>query len=381
MSTILFIATNEWAWGGSEILWSEAAERLARAGADVRVSFQGVGKPKEPMKRIRAAGGKVHLRQPPTRSLVSRALRRIVRGPAYIDHVRRIGGGVDLVVICYSSFPEVLPWMEAVRSAGLRYVIVVQGASTGWWPDDPVAERLGTGFDTAVRTYFVSQATLDLCRLQFGARLCNGQVIRNPFNVRYDAQVPWPGDVLECLELACVGRLEVGTKGQDILLEALSRPHWRERSVRVTFVGGGPHERLLKGRTEELRLTNVRFVGHQEDVEAVWANHHALILPSRQEGMPLVVVEAMLCGRACIATDVGGNRELIRDGVNGFLAKGPMVEFLDEAMNCAWENRERLRQMGEQAAVDARIFVSADPVGDFVAKLEGLVTKRQLVTA
>src|SRR5690348_1804446 len=116
MSTILFIATNEWAWGGSEILWSKAAERLAHAGASVRVSFQGVGKPKEPVEKIRAAGGKVHLRQPPARSLVSRALRRIARGTAHIDHVRRISGGVDLVVICYSSFPEVLPWMEAVRS-------------------------------------------------------------------------------------------------------------------------------------------------------------------------------------------------------------------------------------------------------------------------
>ena len=55
----------------------------------------------------------------------------------------------------------------------------------------------------------------------------------------------------------------------------------------------------------------------------IWAEHHALVLPSRFEGMPLVVVEAMLCGRPCIVTDVGGNAELIRDGINGFLAKAP----------------------------------------------------------
>jgi hypothetical protein len=47
--------------------------------------------------------------------------------------------------------------------------------------------------------------------------------------------------------------------------------------------------------------------------------------------------------------------------------------MLDEAMNRAWDNRGRLREMGEQAAADAREFVSRDPVEDFVRELESLV--------
>ena len=89
--------------------------------------------------------------------------------------------------------------------------------------------------------------------------------------------------------------------------------------------------------------------------------------------MPLTLVEAMLCGRPCIATDVGGTSELIRDGINGFLAKAPTVELLDEAMNRAWDNRSRLKEMGETAAADSRKFASADPVADFVRELKGLV--------
>ena len=120
---------------------------------------------------------------------------------------------------------------------------------------------------------------------------------------------------------------------------------------------------------EQLKLSSVEFRGQVDDVEGVWAQHHALVLPSRFEGMPLTVVEAMLCGRPCVVTDVGGNRELVRDGINGFIAKAPTVELVDEAMNRAWENRARLKEMGCMAATDVRRWVSRDPGEDFAHEL------------
>jgi hypothetical protein len=59
--------------------------------------------------------------------------------------------------------------------------------------------------------------------------------------------------------------------------------------------------------------------------------------------------------------------------VNGFLARAPTVELLDEAMNRAWENRSRLRAMGEVSARDVRQWVSADPGGDLARELAMLV--------
>jgi glycosyltransferase involved in cell wall biosynthesis len=123
----------------------------------------------------------------------------------------------------------------------------------------------------------------------------------------------------------------------------------------------------------ELKLNSVVFAGHSADIEQVWGAHHALVLPSRHEGMPLTVVEAMLCGRPCIATDVAGNRELIRHAINGFLAKAPTVDLLDEAMNDAWDARDQLKDMGDTAAADVRRWVSRDPAEDFACELEALV--------
>ena len=62
--------------------------------------------------------------------------------------------------------------------------------------------------------------------------------------------------------------------------------------------------------------------------------------------------------------------------VNGFLVKAPTVELLDEAMNRAWENRHRLKEMGEQAAMDVRKFVPPDPVEDFSRELLALAEDR-----
>lgn len=367
MQRFLFIASNEWTWGGSEVLWSRSAELLARRGSEVRVSAPDFGKPTVELERIRAAGGRVDYRRP--KSFARRLAHNFLRSDYRRQHVRAMGNGVDLVVISQGSIADGLPWIEAANDAGFKYVIIVQGATEFFWPQDNTAERLASGFENAVCTFFVSEATLSLCRRMFGTPLRCGRVIRNPFKVRYDVQLPWPTNLSDGVSLACVASLVISTKGQELLLRVLGLPQWRERKVRLSLVGAGKHERALRRLTKQQNLTNVDFMGHQEDIEHVWASHHALLLPSRMEGMPLVVVEAMLCGRPCIATDVGGNRELIRDGINGFLAKAPTVELIDEAMNRAWENRRRLREMGERAAHDVRQWVSAHPVEDFVREL------------
>jgi glycosyltransferase involved in cell wall biosynthesis len=369
----LFIAANEGnSWGGSEILWSAAAEKLARRGGEVRISVRDWGRPIAQVERLRSSGCLISYRRLP--SLLNRLARKVSPLAEYApSHVAALGKDVDLIVISQGANADGLQWLEAARATGRRYAIIVQGAAEHWWPHDDVAERLAEAYENASASYFVSQANLDLSRRQFVTPLCKAKVVRNPFNVRYDAQPPWPSNCSDGLSLACVARLDIRHKGQDLIVQVLSLARWRERRVRVSFVGTGLHERGLRRTVEQLKLSSVEFTGHLNDIETVWSKHHALLLPSRYEGMPLALVEAMLCGRPCIVTDVASHAELVQDGVNGFLAKAPTVELLDEAMNRAWENRQRLEEMGCTAAGDVRRWVSPDPVGDFVNELAGLV--------
>lgn len=350
----------------------QAAEKMARRGVEVSASVPDFGKPVSHVEKLRVASCQVFHRSKPT--LLFRLANKVFRSANDAGrHVRSIARDADLIVISQGLNTDGLPWMEAARSSGKRYAVIAQAAAEQWWPVDEAAERLAVCYEAAVAAFFVSQANLDLSRRQFGASLSRGRVVRNPFNVRYEARPAWPEGLSDGLSLACVGRLDVMAKGQDVLLQVMGLPHWRSRNIRLLFVGTGVNGRGLRLMAKIMNLENVTFSGFATNMEEIWRGQHALVLPSRYEGLPLTLVEAMLCGRACIVTDVGGSRELVRDGINGFLAKAPTVELLDEAMNRAWENRGKLREMGERAASDVREWVSADPAEDFVRELETLV--------
>lgn len=370
---IVFVAANEWVpWGGSELCWSAAAERLARRGVQVYVSVKDWGKPVKQVEYLRSTGCRIFYRSRP--SLLDRIRRKLPRLRDYAwRHLQTIGIGSDLIVISPGNNTDGHLWIEAAQSHGFNYAVIVQAAAESWWPGDDLVERLAACYEGACAIYFVSEANLALCRRQFGTQLSRARVIRNPVGVRYDARPVWPGNPLEMLTLACVARLDVAQKGQDLLIEVLNLPHWRRRNVCVTLVGNGRNELSLRRMVEMFKLQSINFAGYVNDIEEVWSKHHALVLPSRFEGMPLSLVEAMLCGRTCVITDVASNRELIRDNINGFLAKAATVELLDEAMSRAWDSRTRLMEMGQTAARDVRQWVSADPTDDFVRELMAVV--------
>ena len=84
MRKYLFIAANEWPnWGGSELLWTQAAEKMARRGAKVFVSVPDFGKPLNQVERLRAAGCHVFARARP--ALPLRLATRIFRFPGIRD--------------------------------------------------------------------------------------------------------------------------------------------------------------------------------------------------------------------------------------------------------------------------------------------------------
>jgi len=158
-----------------------------------------------------------------------------------------------------------------------------------------------------------------------------------------------PADVES--DVIYVGRL-LTHKGVDLLLNALAilkatRPH-----IRAVIVGAGPENARLAQLAEMLSLgENVRFLGEIPDNERVIGLMKAsklLVLPSSREGFGLVVLEANAAGLPVVTLRHADNaaQELIREGVNGFLA-APDARDLAEKIQHVLDHHDALRPMAD----------------------------------
>jgi glycosyltransferase involved in cell wall biosynthesis len=378
-SRVAFIAarTDE-PWGGSEELWSQAAIRLVADGVTVAACVHGHQPLHERLRELRDNGVKLWPRPEwySRRERICRFLSR--RGKSdllyevekFLDTVRP-----ELAVLSTGAALPAIELVELCQSEGVPFVTIGQANSEGWWFDDTTAARYRRGLPYALRCFFVSKANLRLAEKQIGEPLLNAEVVHNPFNVDFNSLPPWPYfDETVGLHLACVGRLDPFPKGQDILLEVLAQPAWMNRHWRLTLYGNGAWkngiERLVQHFELERRVTLAGYVSRVEDI---WAGNHVLVMPSRLEGLPLAMVEAMLCGRPVVATDVAGHSEIIEDGVSGFLADAPTVKSMAEALERLWERRNELKLMGEIAAKKIRKCVPPDPAKVFATKIQHLL--------
>jgi glycosyltransferase involved in cell wall biosynthesis len=364
-------------WGGSEELWSRAALKLAAEGFAVSASVQEWSPPHRRVSQLTDSG--VEVWQRPSRySTPAKLWHRAARSgvfPIVMEFEKLFAKAQPDLVVFSDGGP--FPFAEALElcvTRQLPFVTIGQSNSDKMWIDDQRAGRFRRALSVARRCYFVSQANLRLAERQLGSKLHNAEVVWNPFNVSFDAEPAWPAlREGEELRLACVGRLHPPSKGQDILLEALSRPNWRDRRWRLTLYGEGPMRDIIARLAEQAGLSDrVFFAGHVAP-EIIWTTDHVLAMPSRYEGLPLAMVEAMLCGRPVVATDVAGHAEILENEVTGFLAEAPTAAMMARALETLWSKRAHLEAMGQAGAKRIRnLLTTADPSHAFAEKIKSI---------
>ena len=154
------------------------------------------------------------------------------------------------------------------------------------------------------------------------------------------------------LTIGSVGRL-VGVKNYPLLLQAAARLpaglRWR-----LQLVGEGPERLALQEEARRLGLgERVSFLGHRDDVPELLRQFDIFVLPSISEGMSNTLLEAMAAGVTVIASDVGGNREIIEAGRSGLLFPSGDVAAAARQLTAAAESvelRSRLAAAGIERA-------------------------------
>jgi sugar transferase (PEP-CTERM/EpsH1 system associated) len=162
----------------------------------------------------------------------------------------------------------------------------------------------------------------------------------------------WRG-VGDMLVIGTVGRL-TAVKDQQILLQAVAglrdlRPDLYRRLL-VLIVGDGPLRKELTELAGNLELEAITWLpGDRDDVPKLLAAMDVFVLPSLAEGISNTLLEAMAAGLPVIATAVGGNLELIEEGVNGSLVPVGDPQALSQAMLAQLEDKVGRARQGANA--------------------------------
>ena len=333
-------------WGGSEELWAATALEALNAGHEVFVSVFGWRDKALKLRELERRGVKILYRCNP--ACAAQGVSFVV-GSSYRDLFKT---NPDVLVISQSSsfeFLERLDLLELLYVTPIPFVLISQwNDNLPILADDSRREHARNAFSRAFRVLFVSNQNRIEAERQLAMKIPNSDLVLNPVNLSDRSYVPWPES--RTARLASVARLEVMSKGQDVLLDALSADQWRQRDWQLTLYGSGPDERYLRGLVEFYGLQErITFAGHQSDVRGIWAREQILVMFSRAEGTPLALVEAMLCGRPAIVSDVGGNRERVIEAQTGFVAEAPVVGVARAALERAWSALQNWQAMGLQA--------------------------------
>ncbi len=180
-------------------------------------------------------------------------------------------------------------------------------------------------------------------------------------------------------------------KGIDVLLKAWAEVAALHPDLKLIIAGQGSLASSLKKLGQDLRLgDSVEFLGLIPDLNEHWRNADLFVLPSRTEGLSNALLEAMSYGLPCIATNVGGNFELIGEGEqknivpgkfiigrSGLLVNPDDVEGLSSAILYFLGNGPERREMGNRARLYIQENYSIDLIADKYVKLYQRIVNRK----
>lgn len=171
----------------------------------------------------------------------------------------------------------------------------------------------------------------------------------------------------------CVGNFNLA-KGHVYFLEAAAKVINKFPSAYFILAGAGPLKEQLAARAEELGISErVVFLGKTENIPALLRQFHVCVLPSLTEGLSNALLEYMAAGKPVVATDAGGNAEVIRDGENGFLVPVKDPEAIAQKICLLFEDRQKAAELGLNArkTVEEK-FNIVDRVRELESSLERL---------
>jgi glycosyltransferase involved in cell wall biosynthesis len=257
--------------------------------------------------------------------------------------------GIDVVIVQY-PLPSMVYFGLLRRSASWKLIVTYQGNDAhdlhGWPRLERSAVRALVGAADAIVTVSTSLAekvfaVFPRFRTKYHEVIPNGAFPCAAGDAAGIAGLP--GDYV-----VTIGHL-IHRKGVDTVIDALQLAAERGTRMRLVVVGEGPERDALQRRADTAGLgADVTFVGNRRpaDVAALLRGSLCFVLASRAEGLPLVVAEAMACGKPVVATRIDGIPDIVADGETGLLVPPDDPRSLADALTALAGDSDLRGRMG-----------------------------------
>jgi glycosyltransferase involved in cell wall biosynthesis len=205
-----------------------------------------------------------------------------------------------------------------------------------WYDTDVIVTLYGKLDRFVLRSYSRVVAVSEEVKqrlLDAGVRADRIHIVRNGIDLRpFDRPRVSAGDITRNLVVGLVGRL-AWEKGVDLYLAAAAEVVREFPTVRFVVIGEGPDRDKLNAQIDELGIrSHAELVGRREDMPAAYASLDVMVSASRQEGLPMAILEGMASRLPIVATFVGDVPKLIRNRQTGLLVAPNNVETLAAAI-------------------------------------------------
>lgn len=179
--------------------------------------------------------------------------------------------------------------------------------------------------------------------------------------------------------IGTMGRLSP-VKGQVFLIEAMKYVVSEINSAQCMIMGSGSEETALRDLAKSLGFEDrIKFTGPvYEDVPSYLACMDIFVLPSIKEGLGLALVEAMAAARPCVASDIGGITDIIKNGVNGILAPVANSRAIGNAVSMLLNDKVLCSSLGQKGKEFVKENFSIDLMAEKMNKLyRGVMNGKQ----
>lgn len=252
------------------------------------------------------------------------------------------------VIHSYTFYTNVAAWWAAIGSGAIaigsvrnnfildrRQTGSVFGRLCGTWPSAQI-------FNSTNAEQNARQSKTLFCPRRI-------YVVKNGVDLDQFSPRPYP----EQGYILAVGNM-YARKRWDRLIRAVAQLASKGLCLKVVHVGAGPLREELESITRNLRVEHLfKFLGPQRNIPDLLANAAFLVHTSEDEGCPNVVMEALACGRAVVATDAGDVPYLIDNGKTGFVVPREDEVTLADRIAILGADHELCRRMGDAGRIKA----------------------------